>query len=101
MAENINTLIKPVQRNGAFVTHELSDTIIEASEFCSSTYIQNENILVKGQCQNPLDYRGALLVFFDLNTGKVRGGSNMFLLCLTKRLWRNHKPAKCILSGQL
>ena len=79
MSEDINDLFKPVMSNGEVVNHELADYSLRVIDFRSSTFIQKEKVLVKGQFYNKKKSRNALLVFFDLGTGKVKGGTTFFL----------------------
>ena len=78
MSQDINHLIKPVMKNGEVVNHKVSDCRRRVLEFQCSTYIEKENILVKGEYNN-ICSRNALLVFFDLRTGTVKGESNLFV----------------------
>ena len=73
MSEDINDLIKPVKKNGVVVTHKVTNTSLEVFDFQCSTFIEKENILVKGEYFNRDNFRRALLVFFDLETCKVIG----------------------------
>lgn len=77
MEENIDDLIKPVIKNGKLVTHEMIDSNLKVKNFKCSTYIEKEKILVKGQYKSFNRSRGALLVFFDLKSGKVKGILNL------------------------
>lgn len=78
MNEDINDLIKPVICNGEIVNHVVTDPGIRVDNFYSSTYIEKEQILVKGEYKNVYS-RNALLMFFDLLTGKVKGRFNLFV----------------------
>lgn len=80
MSQDINHLIKPVIYNGKIVNHKVTDGSLRVSGFNCSTYIQKERVLVKGECYNMNYSRNKLLVFFDLGTGKVKGGTNLFVL---------------------
>ena len=73
MAENINNLINPLLNNGALITLEETDPNLKIKGYRFSTYIQKQKILVKGEDSNKDKFRKALLVFFDLETGKVKG----------------------------
>ena len=79
MTPNINDLVKSVTCNGVVVTHRVTDPRLGSEEFRSSTYIQKENILVKGECFNRNKNRNALLVFFDLAKPRVKGGTTFFV----------------------
>ena len=89
MTENIKDLIKPVVKNIELINHKITDQSFESLKYHCSTFIEKEKILVKGQCYNRENSRRALLVFFDLQTGKVLGGYKLFLLTLTKRVGRD------------
>ena len=73
MSKDINDLIKPVKRNGEFVNHKVTDHSLEVLSLCSSTFIEKHKIFVKGEYYDRDNSRGALLVFFDLETCKVIG----------------------------
>ena len=76
MIEDINALIKPVKSKGELANQKVTDPGLKLFGFYCSTYNQRHNILVKGEYFNEDDSRNALLVFFDLRTGKVKGGMN-------------------------
>ena len=88
MSEDINDLIKPVISNGKAVNHRVTDPDLGLQDFRCSTYILKEKVLVKGESNN-LYSRNLIIVFFDLLTGKVKGGTNFFCHKLTKRLWKS------------
>ena len=76
MSQDINALIKPVKRNGIVVTHKVTNRNLRVFDFQCSTYIEKHKILVKGEYYN-ICSRNALLVFFDLLSGTVKGESNL------------------------
>ena len=73
MSEDIDNLIKPVKKNGELVTHRDTDPDLGCTQYLCSTYIEKQNILVKGESKNKSKSRKALLVFFDLGTGEIIG----------------------------
>ena len=79
MTENIQDLVKPVICNGVVVNHQVTDNCLRVKDFRSSTYIQKEKVLVKGEFYNKNDSRNALLVFFDLAKPRVKGGTTFFI----------------------
>ena len=73
---------------GENVTHKVYEPYLDVDHFRCSTYIEKQEVLVKGEYKNCNETRGALLVFFDLLTGKVKG-FKILEPKLIKRLWRN------------
>lgn len=74
MTTNINNIIETVQTRGTTLSHQLPDHKLGARHFRSSTFIRNQKLLIKGEYENPNStQRNALLVFFDLSSGKVKG----------------------------
>ena len=101
MAENINHLINPVISNGAAVTHNLNHLYLRIQNYVSSTFIEKQKILVKGEYFKD-DFRKALILFFDLETGKVKGKPSLFdFLIITSRLWTELQNKMCQLSRPL
>lgn len=74
---DINNLVKPVEKNGKVLTHK--DSSKEGvKEFWCSTFIQKENVLLKGERDNQHeDKRSAMIVLFDCESGEIRGGSTV------------------------
>ena len=85
MTENINALIKLVERNNKVVRHQLIYPNLEVYDFFCSTYIQKQGILVKGEYGNLQNSRNAILVFFDLQTHKVKGGFQLLKTISNKK----------------
>ena len=77
MIKNINDFIKPVIKNGQLIFHKETDLSLEVKNFRCSTFISKENILVRGENNNMDETRGALILFFDFETGKILGWLNM------------------------
>ena len=73
MSKDINNLIKPVMSNGKIVTHKVTDPSLGVDSFFYSTFIQKQDIILKGEIYHRNYSRNALLVFFDLQTGQVKG----------------------------
>ena len=73
MTTTIKDLIKTVQEKGKLLTHQ-QDQTTGVSQYACSCFVERENVLVKGECRNPKKKeRKALLIFLDLETGKLRG----------------------------
>lgn len=75
MEKNNHFLSKPILRRGKIVYQSVKDPDLEVKHFFCSTFIEKENILVKGEYRNPQPSRKALLAFFDLETGRIIGGA--------------------------
>ena len=73
MTKQIKNLIKPVLRNGEVVTHRVTDPSLDIRDFFSSTFIQKQSVIVKGEYLIENESRKARLVFLDLESGKVLG----------------------------
>lgn len=80
MNNDFSFLAKPVMNYGHTVSHSIKDYFMAHDQFCCCTFIEKDNILVKGEWGNKRDSRKALLVFFDLETGGVHGGTSS-LVC--------------------
>ena len=95
MSNDINELIKPVICNGEIVKHMVTDPNLEVENFFYFTYIEKENIIVKGTVNQMYESENALVVFFDLEAGKVKGRSNLLsCMTVTKRLWTDIEQDK-------
>ena len=77
MQNNIENIVKTVEKNGQVLTHR--DTSKEGvSQYYCSTFIKNKNIIVKGEYENKnLDKRNAMIVLFDCETEKIIGESSL------------------------
>ena len=75
MNPNIHDLVEPIKIEGQPITHKAPDHKPQINAFSCSTYIKSEKTLVKGERDNQTETRGALLVFFDPDSGEVKGTS--------------------------
>ena len=73
MTKDLNDILKPIQHKGKALNQQETHSSTGVKHHRSSTFIENKDILVKGECDNDDESRGALLVFLDLKTGEVRG----------------------------
>ena len=78
MSEDIDDFIKPVKNKDKLVTHKVTDLSLGLKNYRCSTFIERENIVVKGEWDNEDESRKALVVFFDSQTGKFVGQNKMF-----------------------
>ena len=85
MNKKIKDLIKPIHTEEKLLTHEETDPKQPAMQYFCSTYIQKQNILIKGECQNGDKSRGAQVVLCDPETGELKGESRVFASGLTRR----------------
>ena len=77
MQNNIEDIVKPVEKNGKVMTHR--DTSKKGvSKYRCSTFIKEKNVLVKGECNNEhWIKRNAMILLFDCNTGNIIGKSRV------------------------
>ena len=77
MQNNIEGIVKPVEKNGKVITHQ--DTSKEGvSEYRCSTFIKKKNFIVKGKCNNKHeDKRNAMILLFDSESGDIVGKSRV------------------------
>ena len=101
MTKNIKDLIKPVMSNGKLVTHEVTDPSLKIKNCKSSTLIQKLQILVKGEWGNLSVFRGPLLIFFDLESEKVKGEPTSLRPGTKQRFWTDFQLGRCQLGRSL
>ena len=77
MKININSLVKPVMKNGKVLTYR--DTSFRGvSGFFCSTFIKKKNVLVKGEYINKYKHeKNAMILLFECDTGEIIGKSRM------------------------
>ena len=76
MSTHIDHLIQTIKTQGTLLSHQHPDATLEVGQFMCSTFIPEKKLLIKGECDKPNSLkRQALLVFWDLDSGKVKGGS--------------------------
>ena len=77
MQKNINSLVKPVEKNGKLLTYR--DTSKEGViEYYCSTFIKKKNVLVKGDYWNKNSAkRNAKIVLFNGQTEEIIGESRL------------------------
>ena len=79
MTQNINNLLTPIRKNNSLLTHRDSDPRFNVEGFGAVFYIEKYCLLVKAESNNSKpETRSKLLMFFDLESGEVRGGSLSF-----------------------
>ena len=81
MSDEINMLAKPVMTYGNIPYYEEMYFHLELKSFFCSTFIEKEKFLVKGEYEVFRESRKALLVFLDVETDRVEGGTNTLLFC--------------------
>lgn len=75
MEKNPQDLFKPVNINEKVFSYK-DTTFGEEKEYDCSTYIEEKNILVKGERGNKNeDQRSAMIVLIDCESGGIIGGS--------------------------
>ena len=75
MSYEIDLLVKSMMTNGNFPYYEEMYFHLELNSFFCSTFIEKEKFLVKGECEVSNVSRKALLVFLDVETNRVEGGT--------------------------
>ena len=101
MTKNIKNLIKPVKSNGKLVTHEVTDPSLKIRNYKCSTFIQKQQILVKGEWGDFNVSRGPFLIFFDLKTEKVKGEPSTLSPRTKQRFWTDFRLGSYQLSRSL
>ena len=77
MEKNTNGLVKPVEKNGKVLTHR-DTSIMGVSQYYSSTFIRNKNVLVKGEHSNIHSHkRNAMIILLDGQTEEIISESSM------------------------
>jgi hypothetical protein len=97
MSSKIPNLFKPLESPGKLRTHQDKDTETEIKQTYCSTFIHENHILVKGECNNPdQQKRNAMLIFFDTNKGEKIGKNKIVLVYYSfplrttnSRQWKN------------
>ena len=71
----INQLIQTIKTKGTLLTHKDPDVSLGVEHFFCSTFVPSENLLIKGEYDNPnSETRKAMLVFLNPDTNQVKGG---------------------------
>ena len=77
MGNNIEGLVKPVEKNGKVLSYR-DNSEEGVNEFGCSTFIKSKNILVKGEYRNKnWKKRKAMIVLFDCDSGNIIGESRV------------------------
>jgi hypothetical protein len=72
MSDNINTFLKPIQKEGQIRNDKDKDDSIGVEKTWCSTFLLEKHILVKGEFDNPKSgSRTAMMNFHDAMTGDI------------------------------
>ena len=84
MGNDIKGIVKPLEKNGKVFTHQ--DTSSRGvSQYHCSTFIKNQNILVKGEYDNKhVKRRNAMILLIDCDNGNIIGESSILKLAKQK-----------------
>lgn len=73
MIQDIDDLIEPIFKNEYQITNEDLDQRNGVKGYKCSTFVESESVLIKGEILEKEEFYGAMLVFFDPETGDVKG----------------------------
>ena len=84
MSKPIDQCVKTIKHNETTVNHQEQEESVGVKENFSSTFVKQENVIVKAECNNPKSSsRSAVITLFDAKSNKLRGDYDVFICYLT------------------